>query len=39
MKIGVNWHLQFRMIIKELEERLEEKTIKLQIAERKLKKY
>ena len=39
MKIGVNWHLQFRMIIKDLEERLEEKTIKLQIAERKLKKY
>ena len=39
MKIGINWHLQFRMIIKDLEQQLEKKTLKLQIAERKLIKY
>jgi hypothetical protein len=39
MKIAVNWHLQFRMIIKDLQEQLETKTLKLKIAERRLKKY
>ena len=39
MKIGINYHLQFRMIIKDLQEQLETKTLKLKIAERKLKKY
>jgi len=39
MKISVNWHLQFRMIIKDLQEQLETKTLKLKIAERRLKKY
>ena len=39
MKIGINYHLQFRMIIKDLQEQLETKTLKLKIAERRLKKY
>ena len=39
MKIGVNWHLQHRMIIEDLQKQLETKTLKLKIAERRLKKY
>ena len=39
MKIGVNYHLQFRMIIEDLQKQLDKKTLKLQQAERKLKKY
>ena len=39
MKIAVNWHLQFRMIIEDLQKQLETKTLKLKIAERRLKKY
>jgi len=37
--IGPNWHLRFRLIIKELQEELELTQIHLNIAERKLKKY
>ncbi len=37
--IGINYHLQFRMIIEDLQKQLEKKTLKLQQAERKLKKY
>ena len=37
--VGVNWHLRFRLIIKELTEELELTQIHLNIAERKLKKY
>tara|TARA_R110002073_G_scaffold2408_1_gene16331 strand:+ start:655 stop:858 length:204 start_codon:yes stop_codon:yes gene_type:complete len=39
MKIGINYHLQFRMIIEDLQKQLDKKTLKLQQAERKLKKY
>jgi hypothetical protein len=39
MKIGVNWHLQHRMIIEELQKELELTKLKLQISERRLKKY
>ena len=37
--IGKNWHLRFRLIIQELTEELELTQAKLNIAERKLKKY
>ncbi len=37
--VGVNWHLRFRQIIKDLTEELELTQIHLNIAERKLKKY
>jgi hypothetical protein len=37
--VGINWHLRFRQIIKELTEELEVTQIQLKIAERKLKKY
>jgi hypothetical protein len=37
--IGVNWHLRFRQIIKDLQDELEVTQIQLEIAERKLKKY
>jgi|TARA_R110002153_G_scaffold32058_5_gene97230 hypothetical protein len=39
MKIGINTHLQLRLIIEELKKKLELKTIHLNIAKRKLKKY
>ena len=37
--VGKNWHLRFRLIIQELTEELELTQAKLNIAERKLKKY
>ena len=37
--VGVNWHLRFRQIIKDLTDELEVTQIQLAIAERKLKKY
>jgi hypothetical protein len=37
--IGPNWHLRFRLIIRELTEELELTQAKLNIAERKLKKH
>jgi predicted metal-dependent hydrolase len=37
--VGVNWHLRFRQIIKDLTDELEVTQIQLEIAERKLKKY
>ena len=37
--IGKNWHLRFRLIIQELTEELELTQAKLNITERKLKKY
>jgi len=37
--VGKNWHLRFRLIIKELENELEYTKLKLRIAERKIKKY
>ena len=37
--VGKNWHLRFRLIIKDLTEKLELTQAKLNIAERKLKKY
>jgi len=37
--LGKNWHLRFRLIIQELTEELELTQAKLNIAERKLKKY
>ena len=37
--VGVNWHLRFRQIIKDLTDELEVTQIRLEIAERKLKKY
>ena len=39
MKIGINTHLQLRLIIEELKKKLDLKTIHLNIAKRKLKKY
>ena len=39
MKIGINHNLRLRLIIEELTKKLESKTIKLKIAERKLLKY
>ena len=37
--IGPNWHLRFRQIIQDLSDELEVTQIRLEIAERKLKKY
>jgi hypothetical protein len=39
MKIGVNRNLQLRLIIEELKKKLDLKTMHLNIAKRKLKKY
>jgi hypothetical protein len=39
MKKAINTHLRLRLIIEELKKKLELKTIHLNIAKRKLKKY